>query len=568
MGTAVVIRILIGFLVFALHSPVPGRAAQDDAPQSEEGLFYEVASLNEGLPPLEPPPDLTTPRAALVNMIRASHDGDFERGARSLNFQAIPAQQRAPATLAKHFYYVITQRVQVDLKKVPDRPNGAFDDASNGSDSPAPFDRPRRSLKIGEVPLALGTVEIRLERFKPSKGEPVWLFSPRTVEKIADMYAFHGPGPLFNYLPFQARQGLLTDSSAWQWLVLMALAGLSTAAGWIGTLLIRVPLPRLTTGKVLVAAARMAAPLGLLIGLLTFHGMTYRLLAPPGTVVHGLYVLLSMLFVAALTWMGVRLIEVVSALATRRYHDQAGALEEEEARVRFTRIAVGRYLLIFLAMCLGLGLTFYQLHVINNLSLSFLASAGVASVLLGATAHTVLGNMLAGLQIALTRPVSIGDSITFEGHWGCVEEITYGYVAIHTWDDRRVIVPLNYFISHPFENWSKSGTRIIKPIFLYADYHVDVDAMRKTFRDLLDRSDKWDRSFEPVFQVTGMSEKTVELRALCSAKDAGAAWDLHCELREGLVAFLQRWEGGRYLPKQRLELSGQGGDQSPPAPGA
>lgn len=540
------------------HAGHDGQEKSDHAP-----LYYEVQSLNEWLPELDDPPDLTTPRATLINMIRASQDGDFERAARSLNFAEIPKGQRSPDLLAKNFYYVLTQQIQIDFRNVPDRPNGALDEKmsseANQDHTSGIGERPRRSIMVDDVPMPLGNVEVRLERFKPHNGDPVWLFSPRTVTKIIAMYERHGPGPLFKHLPDAIKQGLLQDSSGWQWAVLLGLAAPAVLIGWV----VKKVLHRFFRWKFpqqRQEVTNLAPALGWSMVVVLFTVVTYSLVAAPGTIVHAFYVVSTVLIVACATWVGVHLIDLLAFTVTQKYRAQMSPYEGEEGRLRFTSITVGRYMLVFLAIAIGLGLILYQLHVIKNLSLSFLTSAGVASAILGVTAHGVLGNMLAALQIAVTKPAAIGDSVNFEGNWGFVEDITYGYVAIRTWDDRRVIVPLSYFISNPFENWSKCNTRIVKSIYLYADYRVEVDGVRKKFRELLEQSEQWDRTVDPVLQVTGMSEKTIELRALCSAKHATDAWNLHCEIRESLVEYLRTMEGGRYLPKDRVEVSTSSGN--------
>jgi small-conductance mechanosensitive channel len=547
--------------------PTVAWAGHDRSENSHEApLYYEAQSLNEGLPELDEPPDLTTPRATLINMLRASQDGDFERAARSLNFADIPKDQRDPARLAKHFYYVLTQQVQVDYHNVPDRPNGAFDkktsSESNTDHAQELGERPRRSILVDDVPMSLGNVEIRLERFKSHDGDPIWLFSPRTVTKIEDMYKRHGPGPLFERLPYTIKQGLVRDSAGWQWVLLLGLITPAALIGWVVKKVLR-RLFRWKFPQQALNTASLARPLAWLVTLVLFIVVTYVLVAPPGTIVHALYVVSTVLLVAGVTWVGVHLIDLLASLMTQKYRGQMSPYEGEEARLRLTSILVGRYALVFLAIAVGLGLTLYELHVIKNLSLSFLTSAGVASAILGVAAHGVLGNMLAAVQIAVTKPAAIGDSVNFEGNWGFVEDITYGYVAIRTWDDRRVIVPLSYFISHPFENWSKSNARILKPVYLYADYRVEVDQIRRKFRELLEQSEHWDRTTEPVLQVTGMSEKTIELRALCSAKNATDAWNLHCEIRESLVQYLRTMGEGRFLPKDRIEVSGSTPDRRP-----
>lgn len=551
------VRAIAGtFLLFNLSPVLAGAETGKDSKDSKPPLFYEIESLEEVVPSSDEHPDLSTPRATLVSFFRACQNGQFERAAQTLNFQTISDKKGVAARFAVQLNYVMTQRVDVDFKKIPDHPSGAIEEPSEDSESASKSHQPHRSIKLGEVPLALGHVEIRLERFKPQDQDPIWLFSPRTTEKIEEMYQQYGPGPLFEYLPFSMKQGLLTGSSLWQWLMLLGVGSVAAFTGWIGGHLTRMAATRMAPSRAQNEAIRMAPPLGTLFGLLTFHFLTYSLLSPPGDEVRAIYVISLVGIVAGLTWGGIRCIDFFSAHAARKFDLVVGSYQDESARIRYTRISVGRHLLIFLAVCIGLGLALYQLQVIKNLSLSFLTSAGVAGVILGVTAPAVIGNTLAGLQIAMTRPVSIGDSVHFEGHWGFVEDITYAYIAIRTWDRRRVIVPISYFISHPFENWSKSETRILQPIYLYADYHVDVDAVRRKFRELLEESDNWDRSMDPIIQVTGMTETSVELRALFTAKDPGSAWDLHCELREGLLKFIRTLEDGRYLPKRRVELSG------------
>ena len=166
--------------------------------------------------------------------------------------------------------------------------------------------------------------------------------------------------------------------------------------------------------------------------------------------------------------------------------------EEGGARLRITRLAVVKHVLTFIVICVGLAFGFWQFNLFENLSLSLLASAGVASVLLGVASREVLGNIMAGIQIAVTQPASIGDSILFEGQWGAVEELTYTYLTIRTWDARRIVVPLSYFISHPFENWSMKSAHTIQPIYLYVDYTIDVQTVRSKFHDLVNKCTDWD----------------------------------------------------------------------------
>ena len=156
----------------------------------------------------------------------------------------------------------------------------------------------------------------------------------------------------------------------------------------------------------------------------------------------------------------------------------------------------------------------------------------------GIAAKPVFGNLIAGLQIALAQPIRIDDVVIVEGEWGRIEEITLTYVVVRIWDLRRLIVPITYFIETPFQNWTRTSSDILGAVFLQVDYDVPVDALRAELTRILEASPLWDRKVN-VMQVTDAKERTLELRALASASDAGRAFDLRCDMREKLVAFVR-----------------------------
>ncbi len=183
-----------------------------------------------------------------------------------------------------------------------------------------------------------------------------------------------------------------------------------------------------------------------------------------------------------------------------------------------------------------------------------LASAGLATIILGIAAQSTLGNIIAGVQIALTKPARIGDTVLIEGRWGYVEDIRFTYMIVRTWDLRRLIVPLKTVISDTFENLSITSPHSLNEIELYVDYRVDVDKLRAKFKELLEASEDWDEEHPPIIQVTEMTEKSLKVRAICSASTAVIAWDLHCRLREQMVAYIKELEEGIYFTRSRVEL--------------
>lgn len=170
---------------------------------------------------------------------------------------------------------------------------------------------------------------------------------------------------------------------------------------------------------------------------------------------------------------------------------------------------------------------------------SILASAGIAGVVIGFAAQKTLGNVLAGIQIALTQPLLIDDIVVVEGEFGQIEEITLTYVTVRTWDLRRMILPITYFVEKPFQNWSRISTEVLGTVILYLDYQVPLGELRVELKRLVENNPKWDRKVCGL-QVTDTKPTAIEVRALVSSTDPGKAFDLRCEVREGLIQFLSR----------------------------
>jgi small-conductance mechanosensitive channel len=182
---------------------------------------------------------------------------------------------------------------------------------------------------------------------------------------------------------------------------------------------------------------------------------------------------------------------------------------------------------------------------------SILASAGIAGIVIGFAAQRSLATLLAGLQLSVSQPVRIGDTVIVEGEWGWIEEITLTYVVVKIWDLRRLIVPITYFLEKPFQNWTKFSPDLLGTVVIHADYTVPIDAVREEVKRLCEADARWDGKVAELV-VLEATERTVALRALVSAADAGKQWDLRCSVREGLVRFLQQLDGGRHLPKSRV----------------
>ena len=181
-----------------------------------------------------------------------------------------------------------------------------------------------------------------------------------------------------------------------------------------------------------------------------------------------------------------------------------------------------------------------------------LGSAGIVGLAGSITARPTIENLIAGLQIAMTEPIRLEDVVIANGEWGKIEEITTTYVVVRTWDLRRIILPISYFIQTPFQNWTWKTADLMAYVYLYLDYTMPIEPLRSEFTKILVNSHLWDKKVN-VLQVSDASEHAIQVRALASAADSSSAWDLRCEVREKLIVFLQdRYPGA--LPKQRAEL--------------
>jgi len=175
---------------------------------------------------------------------------------------------------------------------------------------------------------------------------------------------------------------------------------------------------------------------------------------------------------------------------------------------------------------------------VRHVGTSLLASAGIAGVVVGIAAQKVLGNLFAGVQIALAQTIREDDVLVVEGEWGRVEEITLSYVVVHIWDDRRLVLPLSYFIEKPFQNWTRRSAALTGSVLLWVDYCFDVEAARTALKPIIEGSALWDKRFWNL-QVSDASEKCMQVRVLATSADSSRSWDLRCEIREKLLNYIQ-----------------------------
>ena len=245
--------------------------------------------------------------------------------------------------------------------------------------------------------------------------------------------------------------------------------------------------------------------------------------------------LLGLALAGALGWTITRMLAAVFDA----YLDRARATGEDEfhARRRTTQLTVFRRVTIAAGIALTAGFVLTAIPAVRTVGLSLFASAGVAGIVAGLAARPAVSSLLAGLQIAVTQPVRIGDAVVVEGVFGHVEEITSTYVTIATWDQRSLILPLSYLLERPFVNWSRHSPQLLDSVMPYLDYSVPLADLRAELNRILASMPLWDHRVGKV-QVTDMKENCMEVRVLLSAANAPGMFDLRCQVRERLIDWL------------------------------
>ena len=256
--------------------------------------------------------------------------------------------------------------------------------------------------------------------------------------------------------------------------------------------------------------------------------------------------------IMAMTWLALSAVRAVAdVIVESNPADVADNLDAR--RIRTQANVLARAVMVLISV-IGLSAALMTFPEIRQFGASLLASAGAAGLVVGFAAKPVLGNLLAGLQIAMTQPIRLDDVVIVEGEWGRIEEIAASYVVVRIWDERRLIVPLQWFIEHPFQNWTRSSSRILGSVFIWLDYGTPLEPLREEARRICQASPEWDGRLCLV-QVTEAGERAMQIRVLVSAADSSLTWDLRCKLREGLIDFI-RANHPQSLPLLRAVVTG------------
>ncbi|MGZ6029677.1 MAG: mechanosensitive ion channel family protein [Myxococcaceae bacterium] len=514
-------------------------------------LVGPARALDEGLGEVPSEVDRSSPLATVQGFQTAAHHADYDLAAYYLALDWVPREKQKTEgpRLARRLRFVLDRKLFLDLTAISKEPQG--DPAKPGYD------------QLGAIPLEKQNVPIRVSKYEVD-GKPAWVFSQITVRAVDTLYDAYGP-PLGELLPEVLFARPLGGLELWQWVGLLLAFGAALLAGWLlervglAVLARLARMTRVTWDDQLVESAR--GPLRLPIWAFVFSVATPPLLLPPEWA-HGTSVLNRSLLVISAAWFALHFLDLASGVVEGR----VAKIHENVANARAvrTQLLLLRRVLAVVVWIFATAALLMQFTVVRTVGVSLLASAGVAGVVLGLAAQKSIGALLAGIQLSITQPIRIGDSVLIEGEFGTVEELNLTFVVVRTWDLRRLVIPVLQFLEKPFQNWSKGGVEMLGPVALQVDWTTDIDAVRKELARVLAAEGKgmWDGKLANV-QVVDSSERTMQVRVLLGGH-VDSIFDLRCLVRERLITFLRRTPA--WLPHQRVEQDGV--PLVPPGPAA
>tara|TARA_B100000929_G_scaffold287706_1_gene274864 strand:- start:2020 stop:3876 length:1857 start_codon:yes stop_codon:yes gene_type:complete len=517
--------------------------------------YYNMQRWNKGIGFPPPTVNLQSPQAALEHFIVQSRNKNFEKALYALNFNLLPdnLSKEEAAILAEKLYFVLEQRVSIGWDGLPDRPDGQIDVSTSTNQAVA--GKPRRSILFGTVALDNRDISFRLQRTKYKDENPIWLISSQTVENIEPLYKVYGPRKLDRMIPKWISFEIF-GIPIWKLVGTFLLIIICYFISKLISTLIRKAFSGTERYWIKNIANRLASPAGAAVGILAFYLLLNNLISFTGSLARGIYTLILIILISIITWLIMRVVDYIMDFFAEHKVGDMRAEENTQAKQMMTYISVGRRIFIFVVVILGASVIFSQFPSMEKLGISLMASAGIATVVMGIAAQSTLGNIIAGIQIALTKPAKIGDAVIIEDVYGYVEDITFTYMVINTWNLRRVVIPLTNVISESFQNLSMTNSQKVMEIELYMDHRVNVEKVREKFSEMVKSSEDWDGDEDrsPMVQVTEMDHKYLKIRCLVSAKDFPTTWDLQCELREKMMKYISELEEGIYLTRDRVEL--------------
>jgi small-conductance mechanosensitive channel len=557
---------LLPVLIAALLFSGLGMAQEEEDEEREQ--WFSVDSLNAGLGEVPEEAKRQTPREAIRSFLALAEEKNFTAAAHMLNlseFDEAEQEWRGPE-LARQLAEVLRRGEWLNVSNLSGRQDAAIEDPSGQHPQTG---QPRRDIELASLTLDGEAYDIRLGRYRVDDEDPVWLVTPDSVSTIPMLYEAYGPSLLEEYIPerFKTSLGWL---ELWEWITIPLFLLAIGLVGWGVHGLVGLLAHWFPSGWPSIFAGRIGGPMALLVMAFTAQVLLDYVVSFTAVATTFIRVLLMILIAWGAGTIALRLVDTILLKVTRRIVGEIDDTKPKDERKLLTTLYAVRRVIILITVTAVSVYVLSQIQLFETLGMSLLASASVLAVLVGIAGQAVLGNILSSFQLSLAKPIRIGDLVMFEGQWCYVEGIFYTFIRLRSWDERRLIVPVTYFVSKPFENLSVKSAKMYRTLELVVHLSADIQIIREKFLEYAKEEDNVVEHHKLCCYVTGQTERAQTVSCYLMASDPFAGWVAEMQIREKLMNFI-RDEHPEWWPREVVVLSqadiakGERKDSRPPS---
>jgi len=526
--------------------------AQTQGEESEDSRWFTMDAINAGLDEVPEEAKRMSPRESIRSFLNFTDDENYADAAHLLNLADIdPSEQPARGTeLAKQLAEVLRRGEWLNTSNLPGRQDAAIEDPSGQNPLAG---EPRRNIELAALQIEGQAYDVRLGRYRVGEEDPVWLIMPESVSSIPALYEEYGPSMLESYIPEQLKAsfGVL---KVWEWLaipIFLITIGVTGIATYYLVGLIARTLP---SGISTIFADQIGVPVAMIVMSLVTQMLLDYVVSFSAVATTTFRVLLISIMAWGAGTIALRLVDTIMLRMTRRLVGEIDDTKPKDKRRLLTSLYALRRVIILITVVAVSVYVLGQIQLFESLGLSILASASVLAVLVGIAGQTVLGNILSSFQLSLAKPIRIGDLVIFEGQWCYVEGIFYTFIRLRSWDERRLIVPVTYFTSKPFENLSVKSTKMYRFMELTLHLSADISQVREKFLEFAKEEECVIEHHKLLCYVTGQTSHAQTVTCYLMTSDPLAGWTAEMNVREKLMAYI-RDEHPEWWPRDVVVIS-------------
>ncbi|MFC3293276.1 mechanosensitive ion channel family protein [Modicisalibacter luteus] len=528
--------------------------AQSQGSESEDRQWFSVDSLNAGLD--EPPEAVKrlTPREAIRSFLDLTEKGEFAAAAHVLNLSNLPPaeqQERGPQ-LARQLSEVLRRGEWLNISSLSGRQDAAIEDPAGQHPQAG---EPRRNIKLASLTAKGETYDIRLGRYRVGDEEPVWLVMPDGVSSIPGLYEEYGPSLLEEYIPERFKDSF-GPLRIWEWIAIPIFLLAIGLLGWGIYSLVGMTAHWLPSGSPTIFTDRIRGPMALIVMSVITQALLDYVVSFSAVITTSLRVLLIAILAWGVGTVALRLVDTIMLRMTRRLVGQIDDTKPKDERKLLTSLYALRRVIILIAVTAVSIYVLGQIQLFESLGLSLLASASVLTVLIGIAGQAVLSNIISSFQVSLAKPIRIGDLVMFEGQWCYVEGIFYTFIRLRIWNERRLIVPVTYFVSKPFENFSVKSAKEYRTLEMTVHLSADIELIREKFIEYAKEEDSVIEHHKLLCYVTGQTGTALTVACYLMTTDPMSGWSAEMHVREKLMAFIRN-NHPEWWPREVVVISHQ-----------